>query len=122
MRLASLTVIGLLLTTPAAFGGTTEPSDCPSVGIVSAVLEKHFPGIKLRHFKGDDARRFVDAYNNGLASSHWPADEVLIARSPSTPDRARIGFFKAGCLLVLVARNRWTVDSLERSLIWEQDA
>ena len=47
MRLASLIVIGLLLTTQLAFGGATEPSECPSVGIVRAVLEKHFPEMSL---------------------------------------------------------------------------
>ena len=75
----------------------------------------------LKHFKGDYARRFVDARNTTLHSSHRPADEVLVTCNRSAPDWA-IGFFKAGCLLALVARSKWTVDSLERSLVWEQDA
>ena len=121
MRLASFGIVALLLMTEAAFGGTADQSECPNVAIVKAVLQKHFPGIELRFFKGDHARRFVDAYNSSLASSQWPATEVLIARNPQTPDRARIGFFKDGCLLALVARSRWIVDSLERSLVSEQD-
>jgi hypothetical protein len=121
MRLAGAALIGLLLTTQLAFGGTAESSDCPSVEIVRAVLKEQFPGTELKHFRGDNARRFINAYNNIPASSHWPADEVLIARNPNTPERARIGFFKQGCLLALVARSTWTVDSLERSLVPEQD-
>jgi hypothetical protein len=121
MRLASLALIAFLLSTQSASAASEERSECPSVGIVRAVLEKNFPGIELKHFKGDNARRFVDAYNNSLGSSRWPADEVLIARNPSTSDRARIGFFKAGCLLALVARSKWAVDSLERLLVSEQD-
>lgn len=121
MRLAGLTLVGLLLTAQSAFGGTGERSDCPNVEIVRAVLEKHFPGTELKHIRGYNARRFIDAYNSAPASSHWPADEVLIARNPSVPEQARIGFFKDGCLLALVARSTWTVDSLERSLVPEQD-
>jgi hypothetical protein len=121
MRLASLALIGLLLTPQMALAGTADSSECPTVDIVRTVLEKHFPGIELKHFKGNNARRFVDAYNSTLASSHWPADEVLIALNRSESDRARIGFFKKGCLLALVARSTWTVDSLERILVPEQE-
>ena len=121
MRLASLTLIGLLLTPQLALGGTADRSACPTVEIVRAVLEKHFPGIELKHFRGDNARRFIEAYNSTLASSHWPADEVLIARNRSAPDRARVGFFREGCLLALVARSTWTIDGLERTLVPEQD-
>jgi hypothetical protein len=120
MRLAGLTLVGLLLTTQLAFGGTAERSDCPSVKIVRAALQKHFPGTELKHFSGNNARRFIDAYNSAPSSSHWPADEVLIARNPHSPEQARIGFFKEGCLLALVARSTWTVDSIERSLVPEQ--
>jgi hypothetical protein len=121
MRLAGAALFGLLFTTQLAFAGTAERSDCPSVEVVRAVLEKHFPGTELKHFRGSNARRFIDAYNSIPASSHWPADEVLIARNPNTPERARIGFFKEGCLLALVARSTWTVDSLERFLVPEQE-
>jgi len=121
MRLAALTLLGLLLTTQWASGGSAERSDCPSVEIVRAVLQKHFPGTELKHFSGNNARRFIDAYNSSPASSYWSADEVLIARNPNTPERARIGFFKGGCLLALVARSTWTVDILERSLVPEQE-
>jgi hypothetical protein len=63
----------------------------------------------------------VDAYNSQSGSTRWPADEVVIARNPDTPERARIGFFKNGCLLALVARSLWTVDSLQRSIMSEQE-
>jgi hypothetical protein len=122
MRLASSALIALFLTTGLAFGSTAVRPECPRVGIVRAVLEKHFPGIRLKHFRGDHARRFVEAYNSNLTSTHWPADEVLIAHDSRTPDRARIGFFREGCLLALVARSKWIVDALERSLAFEQDA
>jgi hypothetical protein len=122
MRLASLSAVVFLSMTSAAFAG--EPaagSGCPSLEIVSAVLQRHFPDIKLTHINGGDARRFVDAFNSGAASTNWPADEVLIARNPQTPDRARIGLFKDGCLLALVPRSSWDVDGLQRSLTTEQD-
>jgi hypothetical protein len=106
--------------TSAAFA-TQPTASCPSPEIVSVVLQRHFPDIKLTHIEGVDARRFVDAFNSGSASTSWPADEVLIARNPQTPDKARIGFFKDGCLLALVPRSLWTVDSLQRLLKTEQD-
>jgi hypothetical protein len=122
MRMASLSAVAILSMASAAFA--TQPSvesKCSSVEIVSTVLHRHFPDIKLTHIEGDAAQRFVDAFNSGSASTHWPADEVLIARNPKTPERARIGFFKDGCLLALVPRSLWTVDSLQRLLKTEQD-
>jgi hypothetical protein len=122
MRQAILSTAALLLMASAAVAA--EPAadaTCPSTEIVSAVLQRHFPDIKLTHIHGANARSFVDAFNSGSASESWPADEVLIARNPKTPDRARIGFFKNGCLLALVARSLWTLDSLQRSLNIEQD-
>jgi hypothetical protein len=121
MHLASLIFVSLLLMTRMALAETADQSGCPNVQIVSDALEKHFPEIKLTHYKGVNARRFVDAYNTDLASSYWPADEVLIARNPLSPNTARIGFFKQGCLLALVARSLWFVDSLQRSLPSEQE-
>jgi hypothetical protein len=122
MRLASLSAVAILSMATAAFA--THPSvesSCPSLETVSTVLQRHFPDVKLTHIEGADARRFVDAFNSGSASTSWPADEVLIARNPQTPERARIGFFKDGCLLALVPRSLWTVDSLQRLLKTEQD-
>jgi hypothetical protein len=110
-------VLGAAAVEPAA----ADDAVCPSTEIVSTVLQRHFPGIKLTYINGADARRFVDAFNSSSASEFWPADEVLIARNPKTPDRARIGFFKDGCLLALVARSLWSVDSLQRSLNVDQD-
>jgi hypothetical protein len=122
MRLANLSAVAILSLTTATLAA--EPganSNCPSVEIVSVVLQKHFPKIKLTHIKGGDARRFVDAFNSDSAPTNWPADEVLIARNPQIPDRARIGFFKDGCLLGLVSRSLWAVETLERSLKTEQN-
>jgi hypothetical protein len=121
MRLASLSAVAIIATASATFAA--EPAanpNCPSVEIVSGVLQKNFPAIKLTHIKGSHARRFVDALNNDSAATAWPADEVLIARNPKTPDRARIGLFKDGCLLALVPRSLWALESLERSLLTEQ--
>ena len=122
MRLASLITVAILSMGSTAFA--TEPaadSKCPTVETVSSVLHRHFPDTKLTHFEGSEARRFIDAFNSGSASANWPADEVIIARSPQTSDRARIGLFKNGCLLAIVARSLWSVDSLERLLKTEQD-
>ena len=110
-----------LLMASAALAEPTVDPNCPSPQNVSTVLQRHFPGVKLTHIQGAEAQRFVDAFNSGSASSYWPADEVLIARNPKTPDRARIGFFKAGCLLALVPRSLWIVDSLQRSIKNDQD-
>jgi hypothetical protein len=122
MRYAISGAAALFLMASAALA-TEPPADpnCPRAGTVIAVLQKQFPDIKLTHIQGTDARRFVDAFNSGSASTYWPADEVIIARNPKTPDRARIGLFKDGCLLALVPRSLWVVDSLERSLKTAQD-
>jgi hypothetical protein len=122
MRHAISSAAALLLMASAAVADdpAADPN-CPSTEIVSAVLQRQFPEIKLTYIDGADARRFVDAFNSGSAAESWPADEVLIARNPKTPDLARIGFFKNGCLLGLVARSLWTVDSLQRSIKDDQD-
>ena len=111
----------ILLMVSAAVAGPAADPNCPSPQNVSDVLQRHFPEVKLTHIQGADALRFVDAFNSSSAASYWPADEVLIARNPKTPERARIGFFKAGCLLALVPRSLWIVDSLERSIKIEQN-
>ena len=122
MRRAISSAVALFLMASAAVAA--EPSadpNCPSTEIVSAVLERHFPDLKISHFEGIEARRFVDAFNSSSASESWPADEVLIVRNPKTPERARIGFFRDGCLLALVSRSLWTIDSLQRSIKYDQD-
>ena len=121
MRQALSSIVAILSMASAAFATEPVAENCSTPKIVSAVLQRHFPSVKLTHIEGADARRFVDAFNSGSASSHWPADEVLIARNPQTPERARIGFFKDGCLLALVPRSLWTVDSLQRSLKTDQN-
>jgi hypothetical protein len=120
MRHTISSAIFLLMASAAVAQPVADPN-CPSAQNVSAVLQRHFPGVKLTHIEGAEAQRFVDAFNSSSVSSYWPADEVLIARDPKTPERARIGFFKEGCLLALVARNLWTVDSLQRSIKIDQD-
>ena len=122
MRQTISSATALLLMASAALAAEL-PADpnCPSPENVIAVLQKQFPEVKLTHIEGLDARRFVDAFNTGSASTTWPADEVLIARNPKTPDRARIGFFKNGCLLALVPRSLWALESLQRSLKAGQD-
>src|SRR5262245_43276622 len=119
MRSAILSFVMLVSMTSSLFAGSTSDS-CPTTEIVSTVLRKHFPDVRLTHIQGRDAQRFVDAFNSGTASA-WPADEVVIARNPHTPDRARIGFFQSGCLLAIVPHSLWAVDSLQRSLKTEQD-
>ena len=122
MRQAMSSAAALLFLASAAVAA--EPAadpNCPSTEIVSAVLKRHYPDIHLTHIAGSDARRFIDAFNSGSASEAWPADEVLIARNPKTPEKARIGFFKDGCLLALVPRSLWTVDSLQRSIKNDQE-
>ena len=122
MREAISSAAALLLMATTAFA--TEPAadpKCPTTEVVGAVLKRHYPDIHLTHIEGPDARRFVDAFNSGSASEAWPADEVLIARNPKTPEKARIGFFKDGCLLALVPGSLWTVDSLQRSIKSDQD-
>jgi hypothetical protein len=122
MRQAISIAAALLVMASATVAAETAADpNCPSTQIVSAVLQKHFPDIRLTHIDGADALRFVDAFNSSSASESWSADEVLIARDPKTPERARIGFFKDGCLLALVPRSLWTVDSLQRSLNNDQD-
>jgi hypothetical protein len=118
--ISSAAVLLLMASAAVATEHATGPK-CPSTEIVSAVLQRHFPDIKLTYINGADARRFVDAFNSGSASEAWQADEVLIARNPRTPQRARIGFFKDGCLLALVPSSQWTVDALQRSLSNSQD-
>ena len=122
MRKAISSAVALLFLACTAMAA--EPAadpNCPSTEIVSAVLKRHYPDIHLTHIQGIDARRFVDAFNSGSASAAWPADEVLIARNPKTPEKARIGFFKDGCLLALVPRSLWAVDSLQRSIKNDQE-
>jgi hypothetical protein len=116
MRQAILSAAALLLLTSnvLALERAVDPN-CPSPQTVMAVLQKQFPKIKLTHMAGIDARRFVDAFNSSSASTSWPADEVLIARNPQTPGRARIGFFKDGCLLALVPHSPWDIDNLQRT-------
>src|SRR5262245_50310238 len=118
MRYLILSLTMLSAMTSSLSAGPSN--SCPTAEIVSTVLKKHFPDVRLTHIEGRDAQRFVNAFNSGSASG-WPADEVVIARNPNTPDRARIGFFKEGCLLALVPHNLWAVDSLQRSLKTDQD-
>jgi hypothetical protein len=118
--LSSAVALLLVASSELAAEPASDPS-CPRPENVIAVLQKHFPGTKLTRIEGAHARRFVDAYNSQSGSTRWPADEVVIARNPDTPERARIGFFKNGCLLALVARSLWTVDSLQRSIMSEQE-
>jgi hypothetical protein len=118
--ISSAAALLLLASTAIAAEPAADPN-CPSTEIVSAVLKRHYPDIHLTHIEGPDARRFVDAFNSGSASEAWPADEVLIARNPKTPEKARIGFFKDGCLLALVPGSLWTVDSLQRSIKNDQE-
>ena len=122
MRHVISSIVALLLMASATVAA--EPAadpNCPSTEIVSAVLKRHFPDIQFTHIEGASARRFVDAFNSDSAAKAWPADEVLIARNPKTPERARIGFFKNGCLLALVPRSLWSVESLQRSIKNDQD-
>jgi hypothetical protein len=119
MRHAILS-LAMLLSMMSSLSAGPISDNCPTTEIVSAVLKKHFPDVRLTHIQGRDAQRFVSAFNSESASA-WPADEVVIARNPHTPDRARIGFFKEGCLLALVPQSLWAVDSLQRSLKTEQD-
>jgi hypothetical protein len=118
--ISSAAALLLMASTAMAAESAADPN-CPSTEIVSAILKRHYPDIHLTHIEGSDARRFVDAFNSGSASEAWPADEVLIARNPKTPEKARIGFFKEGCLLALVPRSLWTVDSLQRSIKSDQE-
>jgi hypothetical protein len=117
----TISSVAFLLMASTAIAEPAADPNCPSPQIVGAVLQRHFPEVRLTHIQGAEALRFVDAFNSGSPSSYWPADEVLIARDPRTPDRARIGFFKSGCLLALVPRSLWIVDSLQRSIKIEQD-
>jgi hypothetical protein len=122
MRQAISSAAALLLMASAALAaGLPADPNCPRAENVIAVLQKQFPEVKLTHIEGLDALRFVDAFNSGSASTPWAADEVLIARNPKTPDHARIGFFKKGCLLALVPRSLSVVDILERLLRAGQD-
>jgi hypothetical protein len=119
MRYAILSLV-MLMSMSSSLSAEPIRTGCPTAEIVSTVLKKHFRDVRLTRIQGHDAQRFVNAFNSGSASG-WPADEVVIARNPNTPDRARIGFFKEGCLLALVPHNLWAVDSLQRSLKTEQD-
>jgi hypothetical protein len=117
MRQAISSTIALLLITSTALGAEPVPDQsCPRPENVTAVLKKLFPGIRLTRIEGAEALRFVEAFNSDSSSTRWLADEVLIARNPQTPERARIGFFKGGCLLALVPRSLWAINTLQRSL------
>jgi hypothetical protein len=118
--ISSAAALLFLACATAAAEPAADPS-CPNTEIVSAVLKRHYPDIHLTRIEGSEARRFIDAFNSGSASEAWLADEVLIARNPKTPEKARIGFFKDGCLLALVPRSLWTVDSLQRSIKNDQE-
>ena len=122
MRRAISNVAALLLIASAALAaGPAADPGCPRPDNVTAVLKRLFPDVEVTHIEGADARRFVEAFNSSSSSEYWPADEVLIARNPQTPERARIGFFKGGCLLALVPRSLWAVNSLQRALRPGQD-
>jgi hypothetical protein len=88
----------LLMATPAA----ADTSNCPRPDNIITALERNFPEIKLTRMRGEEARRFVEAFNGSSSQPPVSADEVLIAGSPKTPDQASVGFFKNGCLLALV--------------------
>ena len=110
-----------VLCTPAIAGETTTEQACPRPENVIAVLTKLYPGTKLSRIEGLDAKRFAIAFDNGTAATQWPADEILIASNPRTPERAKVGFFKDGCLLAIVSRSQWSVDTLQRQLKSDQE-
>lgn len=118
---ATCALVAAILCNPAIAGETTGDSACPRPENVIAVLTKLYPGTTLSRIEGADAKRFAIAFNNGTAATQWPADEILIARNPRTPERAKVGFFKDGCLLAIVSRSQWSVDTLQRLLKSDQD-
>jgi hypothetical protein len=118
---ATCALVAAILCSPAIAGETTGDPACPRTENVIAVLTKLYPGTIMSRIEGADAKRFAIAFDNGTAATQWPADEILIARNPRTPDRAKIGFFKDGCLLAIVSRNQWSVDTLQRLLKSDQD-
>ena len=123
MRWTSLgaLAVAVLCVPPAIAGDATAEQACPRPENVIAVLTKLYPGTTLSRIEGLDAKRFAIAFDNGTAATQWPADEILIARNPRTPDRAKVSFFKDGCLLAIVSRSQWSVDTLQRQLKSDQE-
>lgn len=122
MRHAISSALALALSAAAATAADKPAASeaCPRPENVMAVLQRIYPGIEMNRIRGDEARRFAFAFSDGTPGSRWPADEVVIARNIKA-DRARISFFKEGCLLAIVSRTLWSVDSLQRSLKTAQE-
>ena len=77
-----------------------------------AQLQKTYPEMGLSLLSGDDASQFMALYNAQPPATNWQVDEVLITRSPDSPELAQLGFFRNGCLVMRMVVRRWALDEL----------
>ena len=75
-------------------------------------LQKTYPQMGLSLLSGDDASQFMALYNAQPPETDWQVDEVLITRSPESPELAQLGFFRNGCLVLRIVVRRPALDQL----------
>ena len=75
-------------------------------------LQKAYPETGLTLLMGNEAERFMELYNAQPPTTDWQIDEVLITRSPGTPNVAQLGFFKNGCLVLRIVVRHGALEQL----------
>jgi hypothetical protein len=75
-------------------------------------LQRAYPEMGLTLLMGNEAERFMELYNAQPPTTDWQIDEVLITRSPGTPDFAQLGFFRNGCLVLRIVVRRGALEQL----------
>jgi hypothetical protein len=75
-------------------------------------LQKTYPQMGLSLLSGADASQFMALYNAQPPATDWQVDEVLITRSPESPELAQLGFFRNGCLVLRIVVRRLALDEL----------
>jgi hypothetical protein len=119
MRKLSTTFLfaAVLLSQPgASYGALADESRLLQICIgpdrLVAQLQKSYPQMGLALLSGDDASQFMALYNAQPPATNWRVDEVLITRSPESPELAQLGFFRDGCLVMRMVVRRWALDAL----------
>lgn len=119
MRRLSITFLIATTATILSQASLAAPADEPrllrmcigSDRLVSQ-LQKTYPQMGLSLLSGDDASQFMALYNAQPPETDWQVDEVLITRSPESPELAQLGFFRNGCLVLRIVVRRPALDQL----------
>jgi len=81
----------------AVTAGNPAIPQCQTPEAWRGLIAIHKPGSDMRHFAGDAAHEFMDAFNSTGVKTNFRADEVLIFSHPHFI-RKLVVMFENGCL------------------------